>query len=194
MNILFYLVFVGATIQLIGALAYARDTWKGVTQPNRVSWLLWALAPLIGAAAAWTDGVSWAILPVFMAGFSPLIVLFASFANKKAYWKLGKFDYLCGAFAILALILWAITKQPLVAIVFAIISDALAGLPTVVKAWNHPESESSNAYIASLVSVCLGVFAIKNWVASEYLFTFYLILMNLAVIVAIYRKRLVFKK
>lgn len=191
---LFYLVFVGAAIQFFGALAYARDTWKGETQPNRVSWLLWSAAPLIGTAAALSDGVTWAILPVFMAGFSPLLVLFASFANKRAYWKLTGFDYVCGVFAVLALVLWAITKEPMVAIVFAILADLFAGIPTIVKAWHHPESESANAYVASLISVCLGLFAVKAWVPAEYIFTIYLIFINLAVIVAIYRKQLGFKK
>ncbi|MBI2452851.1 MAG: hypothetical protein HYV55_01300, partial [Parcubacteria group bacterium] len=92
-----YLVFVGAFVQLLGGAVYIKDTIWGQTKPNRVTWFLWMLAPYIGTAAAIADGVSWAILPVFMAGFIPMCTLLASFVNKKAYWKLGTFDYACGA-------------------------------------------------------------------------------------------------
>ncbi|MBI5221652.1 MAG: hypothetical protein HY979_02515, partial [Candidatus Magasanikbacteria bacterium] len=70
-----YLVIVGAVAQLYGVSSYIKETLTGGTKPNRMTWLLWSLAPLIGVAAAIFDGVSlFAILPVFMAGFGPLLV------------------------------------------------------------------------------------------------------------------------
>ena len=47
----------GALIVLTGNAAYARDTVRGETQPNRVSWMLWALAPMIAFAAQVAQGV-----------------------------------------------------------------------------------------------------------------------------------------
>ena len=125
-----YLVFVGAIVMFGGVLSYTWATLRGETKPNRVTWLLWSIAPLIGTAAALSDGVRLATLPVLVAGVSPLMVFVASFVNKKSYWKLEKLDYICGSIAILALILWRITDDPIVAIQFAILSDALAALPT----------------------------------------------------------------
>src|SRR6185437_6841760 len=135
-----YLVLVGAAIQLYGIYDYIRDTLKGKTQPNRVSWLLWSIAPTIATVAALTAGVRWAVLPVFISGFGPFLVFLASFVNKNAYWKLERFDYLCGIFSILALIGWGITKDANVAIVFSILSDGTAALPTLIKAWRFPET------------------------------------------------------
>jgi hypothetical protein len=51
-------------------------------------------------------------LPVFMAGFSPLLIFIASFLIKKAHWKPSTFDYACGALSSLALILCYLTKDP----------------------------------------------------------------------------------
>jgi hypothetical protein len=68
-----YLVFLGAAVQLVGIWSYIKDTVKGDAKPNRVSWLLWSIAPLIGTAAAISDGVTWEVLPVFMSGFGPLL-------------------------------------------------------------------------------------------------------------------------
>ena len=185
-----YLVFVGAFVQLFGGAFYIKDTVWGQTKPNRVTWFLWMLAPYIGTAAAIADGVSWAILPVFMAGFIPMCTLLASFVNKKAYWKLGAFDYVCGAFAFLALVLWFITEQPVVGVIFAIIADGLAALPTIVKAWKYPKTETGAAYATALFGAATTFFAVQTWAFSEYAFSLYLVCITSVILFAIYRKRL----
>lgn len=187
---LHYLVLVGAFVQLVGVLLYIKEIFHGTTKPNQVTWLMWSVAPLIGSIAAFSNGVTWAVIPVFMAGFSPFLVFLASFLSKQSYWKLNSFDYLCGLFSILALILWGVTGEPLLAILFAIISDAFAAIPTILKSWNHPESESSSTYIASLFGVLTTFLALNTFSLSELAFPIYLILLNLSILWAIYRGHL----
>jgi hypothetical protein len=182
-----YIVIAGSVALFLGSLSYTRDTLRGVVQPNRATWLLWAISPIIGAVAAYVDGVRWAALPVLVAGLCPLMVFAASFVNKNAYWKLHRFDYLCAVFSVLALILWALTNDPLVAIVFAIASDGLASLPTITKAWTHPESESGAPYWTSALAALTSFTVITNWEFSEYGFPLYLVVANAAVLIALYR-------
>jgi len=152
-----YLVFVAAFATLLATFVYIRSMFKGGAKPNRVSWLMWSIAPFIATAAALSNGVGWAALPVFMSGVSPFMIFSASFVTRKAYWKLVSFDYVCGVLSVLALVLWYLTKDPNVAIVFAIASDGLASIPTLTKAWHHPETESPWPFI-------VGVFnAFKFW-------------------------------
>lgn len=185
-----YVVFIGATLQFFGGVAYVKDTLQGKAKPNRVTWFLWAAAPLIATAAALSDGVRWAVLPAFMAGLMPLLVLISSFVNKNAYWKLGFFDYTCGIFSALALILWYITQEPVVAIIFAILADGLAALPTIIKTWSFPETESPWIYAATIVSAFLSFVTIRSWNFSEYGFSSYLIVICLVVLFAMHRKKL----
>lgn len=185
-----YLVLLGALVNLTGTFAYLKDTLLGKTKPNRISWLMWTIAPFIATVAAISDGVRWAILPTFMAGFCPLLVLIASFINKKAYWKLEKFDYLCGLFSALALIFWIITKDPIVAIIFAIASDAFASVPTLTKAWKHPETETGISYVASMFSALTSFAAIKVWSFSGYGFGLYLVIINFLLASSIYHKKI----
>ncbi len=184
-----YLVFVGMAVQLIGISSYLKETLAGKTKPNRVTWIMWAIAPLIGTAAALSSGVRLAVIPVFMAGFGPLMVVIASFISKKSYWKLVSFDYLCGIFSIFALILWILTKDPLIAIIFSILSDGFAAIPTIIKSWKHPETETVYAYMAGTFSVLTGLFAIKNWSVSEYAFPGYLLFVNTIIIFSISRRK-----
>ncbi len=183
-----YLVFVAAATSLIAAFLYIRSMFVGSTKPNRMSWLMWAIAPLIAAAAAISSGVGWAVLPVFMAGFSPLLIFSASFFAKKAYWKLSTFDYACGVLSAIALVLWYFTKDPDIAIVFAIASDGLATVPTFMKTWAHPETESVWPYVMGVFGAVTSLLAISAWSFSAYGFPSYLIVANLVVVLAVYQK------
>jgi len=187
------LVFVAVAVQLIGKASYIKQTLKGKTKPNRISWLLWSVAPLIAAFAAVSDGVGLAVVPVFVSGLAPLLVLAASFANKESYWKLERNDYFCGIFSILALVLWGITKEPTVAIVFALVSDLFATYPTLVKSWKYPETETADAFSAGLFSALTSFAAIKTWTFSSYAFPAYLVVINASLVICIYRKN-IFKK
>jgi len=185
-----YLVFISVVIQLFGASFYIKNTLKGKTKPNRVSWLMWAIAPIIGTAAALANGVGIAVIPVFMAGFCPLLIFISSFVNPKSYWKLTRLDYICGICSALALILWAITQNPIIAIIFCIISDAIAGIPTIIKSWKHPETETWTPYCAGLIGELTVFTAMKTWSFSENAFPAYLIAMNCIILFSIFRKRL----
>ena len=44
-------VIIGAFLSMIAQLTYAIDTVKGKIKPNRVTWFLWALIPLIAFVA-----------------------------------------------------------------------------------------------------------------------------------------------
>jgi len=186
-----YIVFLGAIVQLIGIYSYIKDTVRGDVKPNRASWLLWSIAPLIGTAAALVNGVEWAVLPVFMSGFGPLLVFVASFVNKKSYWKLEKFDYLCGLLSVFALVFWGVTKMSEVAIIFAIASDGFAAIPTLVKSYRYPETENAWPFAAGLFSSLTSFAAIKIWNFSALAFPVYLVVINIAITLAIYRHKII---
>jgi hypothetical protein len=188
---LVFLVFVAAFATLVATYVYIRSMFKGGAKPNRVSWLMWSIAPFIAAAAAISNGVGWAALPVFMSGFSPLLIFTASFVAKKAYWKLASFDYVCGVLSGLALVLWYVTKDPNVAIAFAIASDGLAAIPTLTKAWNHPETESAWPFIVGVFNALTSFGAATMWTFSEYAFPLYLIAINVMLSFSVYHKKIV---
>jgi hypothetical protein len=185
-----YLVIIAAVASLLAAVVYIRSMFVGGTKPNRVSWLMWAIAPSIATAAALSNGVGWAVLPVFMAGFSPFLIFTASFFAKKAYWHLSTFDYVCGVLSGFALIMWWLTKDPNVAIVFAIASDALASIPTLTKAWTNPETESVWPFIIGVFGASSSLAVATLWTFSEYAFPSYLVIVNLMVLLALYNRQL----
>ncbi len=185
----------GALCAFIFNFTYVVDTFKGRTQPNRVTWVLWTLAPMIAFAAEIMQGVGVASILTFAVGFGPLLVVLASLLNKKAYWHLTKFDVFCGSLSVLAIILWLITGKGDVAIIFSILADFLAALPTIIKAYKNPETESYLTYFGASVGGIITLLTVTNWTFSNYAFDVY-IMLNMGLIgllVALPKFRLVLK-
>jgi len=184
------IIFVGVLINLVGLFWYIRDIVKGGTKPNLVSWFFWSLAPFIGVFFQLKAGAGLSILPIFMAGFTSLIVIIISVLKKNGYWKINTFDVLCGVISLFALILYVFTRNLSISILFAIISDALAYIPTIRKSWNFPESETGLMYTTGIVSNLIGLLTIKMWTFPIYSFGIYIVLFNSMVVFSIYRKKI----
>jgi len=168
-------VILGALINLAGGIGYVISTLKGRTQPNRVSWLLWTLAPFIAFAAERHEGVGLQALFTFIVGFDPLLVFIASFVNKRAQWKLTTFDFACGGLSLIGLGLWLITRHGDMAIFFSILADGLAALPTIRKSWNQPHSENWLAYGGAAGGAALTLLTIDDWSFANYGFPVYIL-------------------
>jgi hypothetical protein len=169
-------VIVGTLIGAIGSVAYLLDTIKGKVRPNRVSFLLWSIAPFIAFAAQVKQGVGLESLMTFSTGFLPAMTFIASFVNKKAEWKITKFDLFCGLLSLVGLALWLITKVGNIAIFFSIVADGLAAVPTIVKAYKFPDTELAWPWIATSFGVLLTLLTLKELTFANSGFIIYILL------------------
>jgi len=156
-------IFLGAAIGALGTAVYLRDTLRVTTKPNRVTWLMWAVAPLLAAAVELKEGVGLRVLPTFMVGFMPLLVFAASFHNPAAVWKIRRIDYACGVMSAVGTAVWLATRNGVLAISAAILADFLAGIPTMMKSWTHPQTETVYSYVGAVISMAILLLTIQHW-------------------------------
>lgn len=173
-----YFAIVGAIIASVGGISYLIDTIRGKVKPNRVTWILWGLFPLITFAAQRSEGVGGLSWVSFAAAFTPLLIFAASFLNSKAYWKTEVVDYYCLAFGLVGIALWAVTKNANLAILFSILADLSAGIPTIRKSYTHPHTESWKAFGLVLAGFTVSLLSIHEWTFANYAFVVYLVLIN----------------
>jgi len=171
-------VIVGTLIGAVGAMVYLVDTVKGKVKPNRVSFLLWSIAPFIAFAAQIKQGVGLESVMTFSTGFLPITTFAASFVNKNAEWKVTRFDLLCGFLSLVGLVLWLITKVGNVAILFSILADGLAAVPTIVKAYHYPDTELAWPWIATSFGVVLTLLTLSKITFANSGFIIYIMLVN----------------
>lgn len=172
-------IFLAVILNLLGGYSYLIDTLKGKVKPNKVTWLLWGVAPMIAFIAQVKQGVGLTSLMTFIVGFSPLVIFFASFLNKKAERKITKFDLICGVLSLIGLVLWMYTRVGNLAILFSILADGLAGLPTIVKAYKAPETENYQAFLFAGIGAVITLLTIKTWDFAHSSFAFYILVLNL---------------
>ena len=127
-------------------------------------------------AAELERGVGLQSVMTFGIALGPLLVLIASFATKRAYWKLGRPDWACGGLSGLALILWGLTESTTVAIVLGIASDALAAVPTIRKAITDPRTETPVFFICASLGGALTLLTIQHWTFANLAFPAYIFL------------------
>ena len=178
-------VYLGLLFSVISGYIYLADVLKGKVKPNKVTYFLWALAPFVAFFAEIKQGVGIQSLFTFITGFIPLSIFVASFVNKKSYWKLNRFDFICGALSLFGLLLWYATKVGNIAIAFGILADGLAYIPTIIKSYYHPETENGYSYLLSAVSAGITLLTVKIWNFETYSFPVYLLIIDVIVFILI---------
>jgi len=170
-------IYLGTAVGALGTSVYLRDTLRGTTKPNRVTWLLWAVAPLLAATVELDQGVGLRALPTFMVGFMPLLVFAASFHNPDSVWRIRRIDYACGALSVGGTLIWLVTRNGVLAISAAIVADFLAGVPTLMKSWTHPETETVYSYIGAVISMSIVLLTIQHWTFDVAAFPIFIVCM-----------------
>ena len=179
------LVIIALLVQFIAGGIYIKGTLSGSVKPNRVTYFLWFILPVVAYAGAVDEGVGMIALYTLLNGFISLTVFLVSFLNKDGYWMLGRFDYFMGAMAIIGVVLWQATGNGNLAIIFALVADFFAGLPTLKKAYQAPDTENIVTYALGIVGAIIIMLAIGTWNFAHYAFPVYLVALNAMIVFAI---------
>ena len=171
-------VIVSVLIRLISGGRYAWGIIKGKAQPNAVTWFLWGLTPMIAFFAQLQAGFTIQLAVTLALGISPLVIFALTVARSGMKRHLTPFSISCGAVAVLGILLWKITDQPEIAIVFSILADIFASLPTLVKSYKDPSSEYAFPYLLSIISMAITLLTIQSWTFLIYAFPLYMLTIN----------------
>ncbi|HSW81625.1 MAG TPA: hypothetical protein VLG40_04465 [Candidatus Saccharimonas sp.] len=170
-------IIAAVLFRIAAGLDYVVATIRGKALPNPVTWLLWGLSPLLAFFAQiqkTIEPTAWVTLAL---SIGPLVVFFIAITRKHR-WKVSWLDIVCGICAGTGLLLWQMTSEPVMALVFGIAADILGGVPTVVKTWAVPGSEKATAYFLSMVSMVITLFTIHSWSFLSAGFPLYILLIN----------------
>jgi hypothetical protein len=163
-------VFLAIAVSMVGAWGYVRDTLRGVTSPNRVTWGLWTVEGLLAFLIEVQDHVGLPALMTLTFGLVPLIVLVASFRHSHLAWKIGKFDIFCGAVSVLGLVFWIFVGQATVALLSFVAADQVAALPTLRKSWIAPSTETGRTFFLGSVNCAITLMALRHFTTAGALF------------------------
>jgi hypothetical protein len=187
-------VFIGSLLSFVGTFVYIRAIFAGQVKPNVVTWGLWATAPMLVFAAQLYEGAGLRSVLTFTVGFGPLLVVFAALIKKDAFVKVIKMDYVFGTLSMIGLILWLITGEGVLAIIFAILADGLAAVPTIRKLYFEPETENGTIFGFGVIGAAITLLTISDWRFEEFGFSLYILLVNMIMFAPTFWKFIVGKK
>jgi hypothetical protein len=163
-------VYLAVALSCVGAYGYIRDTLRGDTSPNRVTWSLWGVEGVLAFFAEIQQHVGLAALMTLMLGLVPCAVVVASFRNRNAVWKLAAFDVVCGAVSVGGLVFWAAINRPTVALVSFVLADQMAALPTIRKSWLAPSTESPRLFFLGSTNCAITLLTLTKLTTAGALF------------------------
>lgn len=187
MNVKLILGIVAVIIGLVGYVPYFRDIIQGKTKPHAFSWLIWGILTGIafvgqvvsnGGFGTWVTG--------FTAALCIIIFLFALYRGTKDF---PLVDWLSLLGAGVALLLWAITKGPLAAIILVTVIDMLGFIPTFRKSYYRPKEETAFTFGMSGIKFIFGIGALKELSLVTALYPASLVLTNSMFVLMVYVRR-----
>lgn len=187
--------------EIVGALAvalslgamvpYLVSTWRGKTRPHIFSWGIWGIFNLIGGLAQMVDGGG----PGAWVNIAGLCTCWAGALF--GYLRGGTRDitrsdcYAAGG-AIIGIIPWLLTNNPLWSVIIITVIDMLAFYPSFRKGWAKPHEEMTLVYWVSAIKHALGIAALTNFSVTTVLFSASLVLTNTVyVLMLVLRRRAV---
>jgi hypothetical protein len=155
-------VFLSGLTIAIAYIPFIRGTIKGSVVPNRASWIVWFIQDVLLASSAIVAGVGpSAVMPVIWGvGAGIMLILSVTKGTRGTFTGLEK---ACLVLSGLGLLLWATTGSPRLALVASVSAACIGGVPTVVKAWVKPWTETLSGWLLLILGTVFSSLANREW-------------------------------
>lgn len=173
-----WIVWLGALVSVACGLPYARQAYRGAIYPSWVSWSVWTATTGYATATSLAAGAPLAaIVPGAAFVRCASILVCVAIGGRRARARgvprdaTTRLDRACLAACVLIAILLLVTRNPVLALVAAIATDFVAGIPTYRNAWNREETSLNFAgatFSAWCVVMVLQGRTFATWAAPLY--------------------------
>jgi hypothetical protein len=177
-----------AVVNTIGLFPYIKDILRHKTKPERATWWIWLALGSVAISAQIAAGATWSL---FMVGAQTTAVAVIAFLSLKyGYGTFKRKDFLSLLIAMLGLVLWKVTSDPLYALLIVVAVDALAVWLTASKTWKAPHTETLIAWILSSLAGLFGLLAVGKLDLTQLIYPLYILVANSSVTwIIIYRRK-----
>lgn len=179
-------------IALIGYIPYIKDCIKGTTKPHVITWFTWALVSFLAFGIQFfNQGGFGSFINLFMGIICTVIFILGLRNGTK---DITKTDWIAFILAIIAIGLWLIVKQPLLSIILVVFIDIMSFLPTILKGWKKPYTETLITFAFSGIKNGLSIYALSSYSLVIVMYPAYALIANVFFVVMLLMRRKVIKK
>lgn len=182
-----FLGIVAILLAFYSYIPYFRDVFAGKTKPHAFSWLVWFLLTVIGFLAQVSDDAG---AGAWVMGFTAAVAFVIFICSLKMGEKnITKTDWFFLIAALLAMIPWLVSDDPLLSVILITVIDAFGFAPTFRKAYYKPQEETAITFLLSAVKFVIAIVALSNYSIVTVLYPASLVVMNGAFVAMLYIRR-----
>lgn len=170
-------IIISSALILVNPIIYARAMFKGRAKPHRTTLFVLATITLISAVALYAQGDKVAIYLAAAQSLQSIFLFILSIKLGMGGWE--RTDIACLLIAVVGIILWKSTDNPLLGLYFSIIADFAGTIPTIIKTIRYPQTEILSYFLIDVFAALLSVFALNSLAIAESLYPVYILLINL---------------
>ena len=145
-------------LALLADVPYIADILRGKTKPHRVSWSVFLTLNVINLFNQVAIGASYSLW--LIAGFVAAQVVIVGLSIKRGVGGTSKLDLLCLAGAATGIGLWVYFQTALASIIANIAVGSIVLMPTAVKAFKRPATETKSTWLVGSLASALGAIAV----------------------------------
>jgi hypothetical protein len=171
-----YIFFAIAAVLLATARygTYFYTIYRGQTKPHAFSWMLWGVVTGVGTLAQFDlNGGPSAYALAFVSITCLMIAVLSFFIGERDY---TKSDWFALVACFVAVPLWQVTNNPLIALVLIMAIDALTYWPTIRKSFHKPDTEPPISYGFAGMRYFLMLFAVPDPTWQTLMYPFFLMI------------------
>lgn len=151
----------GGLLSLLSNIPYIIDTIRGKTKPQRVTWGIFFVLNIIFLFNQSAIGATNSLWLVISFAISTLVIFCLSLAYGVGGYSKRDIAILGGA--LIGVVLWLALNQPLLSVIMSLVVATLAVIPTFVKAYKNPKSETSIKWLLGGIAALLTVIAVGKF-------------------------------
>jgi hypothetical protein len=185
-------IVISSILALISPIVYSLAILKGEAKPHRTTRIVLLIITSLTTASLFTQRNQVAIWLAGVSTLQSIIIFILSLKYGMGGWS--KSDIICLLVALVGITLWQITKNPVIALYFAIGADFTGMVPALIKTYRFPKTEIWAFYLLDVFAAFFSLMALKNWVIKEYIYPAYIMLINLVMVILIIRPTLLVQK
>lgn len=168
---------------VVSYIIYTLSILKGESKPHRTTRLVLLIINSLSTASLFAQKNQVAIWLPGISTLCSLIIFYLTLKNGIGGWS--KTDIFCLIIALIGIIFWQITQNPVVAMYFAIGADFTGMVPALIKTYKLPHTESFLFFFIGGMAAFLNLLATKVWTFQNYSYPLYITLICIVMLLLI---------
>ncbi len=179
------LIVISSVLAFVSYIVYIAAILKGKAKPHRTTRFVLVVITVLATASLFSQGNFVAIWLSGVFAFGCILIFLLSI--KLGMGGTSKTDIICLVIAIIGIVLWRLTDNPIIALYTSIGADLIGQIPMLIKTYRFPETEVWTFYTLDVIAAILNLSATNHWSISDLAFPIYIILIDSIVVLFIFR-------